>query len=120
MREDCYEKGNRFMFPLELTELTRDYYYSNKDYLYPGEVLPIQEIVEEFCDRMEYDGSLMYDEYPDKTSIERMVQKICQEKACQENKGIDDKWMNALVQVLLCSEISFRRERRCRHKKNLK
>ncbi len=108
------------MFPLELTELDRDYYYANKEYLYPREVLDIQKVVEEFCDRMEYDGSIMYDEYPDKTSIERISEKICENSRCQGDKGIDKKWMRALVQVLLCSEISFRRERRYRHKKNMK
>lgn len=33
--------------------------------LYPNEVKKIQKYVDEECDRMEYEGSLMFDEYPD-------------------------------------------------------
>ena len=37
--------------------------------LYPNEVKKIQKYVDEECDRMEYEGSLMFDEYPDKTML---------------------------------------------------
>ena len=33
----------------------------------------IQELVEQECDRMEYDGSMMFDEYPDKLMMEHLV-----------------------------------------------
>ena len=119
MKENCYEKGSRFTFPLELTELEGDFCFSGREYLYPVEVMEIKRVIEEYCDRMEYDGSVMYDEYPDKTSVERISEKICEEKTCKGKGGIDERWMKALVQVLLCSEMSFRRERRHHHKKNL-
>ena len=41
--------------------------------MYPKEAKRIQRVVEEECDKMEYDGSLMFDEYPDRV----MVQKLC-------------------------------------------
>ena len=36
----------------------------------------IQEKVERECDRMEYDGSMMFDEYPDKFMMEHLCRKI--------------------------------------------
>ncbi len=44
--------------------------------LYPREAKEIQRYVEEECDRMEYEGSMMYDEYPDKTMLRRVCQNI--------------------------------------------
>lgn len=120
MKENCYEKGSRFTFPLELTELEGDSWFSNQEYLYPAEVKEIRRVIEDYCDQMEYDGSVMYAEYPDKASVERISEKICAEKTCKGKRGIDEQWMKALVQVLLCGEMSFRRERRHHHKKNLR
>ena len=36
---------------------------------YPGTVQHIQEKIEEECDLMDYEGSRLYDEYPDKYMI---------------------------------------------------
>lgn len=44
--------------------------------LYPDLARRIQVLVDEECDRMEYDGSMMYDEYPDRVMIYRIVQQI--------------------------------------------
>ena len=64
--------------------------------LYPSLARQIQPLVEEACDRMEYEGSLMFDEYPDKLLIRRMVRSIYEkldkgayqdELAAQENTG---------------------------------
>ncbi|MDD7403094.1 MAG: hypothetical protein SO170_07000 [Butyribacter sp.] len=119
MKETSYERGNYMTFPLELTEAEdREMIMENK-YLYPAEVLEIQGFVEEACDRMEYDGSLMYDEYPDKVSIERMARKICRECKCNHQEEISNRWMQALVQVMLCKEMSYRRRRHHMHKRNL-
>lgn len=120
LKKNSYQKGSMITFPLELTEVESDYIFSNKEYLYPREVLKIQQVVEEFCDQMEYDGSMMYDEYPDKVLVERAAGQICSHEKCRGNKGIDNRWMRALAQVLLCSEMSYRRERRHHHKKNLR
>jgi len=42
--------------------------------LYPREVKVIQKYVDEECDHMEYEGSMMFDEYPDKN----MLHKVCE------------------------------------------
>ena len=44
--------------------------------LYPNEVKKIQKYVDEECDRMEYEGSLMFDEYPDKTMLSLVSKRI--------------------------------------------
>ena len=44
--------------------------------MYPKEVRAIQEMVEDECDKMEYEGSLMFDEYPDRVMVNRIVKRI--------------------------------------------
>ncbi|MCI8495871.1 MAG: hypothetical protein HFI74_09370 [Lachnospiraceae bacterium] len=44
--------------------------------MYPKEVRSIQELVEDECDKMEYEGSLMFDEYPDKVMLDRIIKRI--------------------------------------------
>lgn len=44
--------------------------------MYPKEVRSIQEMVEDECDKMEYEGSLMFDEYPDRVMVNRIVKRI--------------------------------------------
>lgn len=49
--------------------------------MYPKEVRSIQEMVEDECDKMEYEGSLMFDEYPDRVMVDRIVKRIYQTAA---------------------------------------
>lgn len=119
MRRDNYEKGNCMTFPLELTEVNRENSVIKNEYLYPLEVQEIQTVIQEYCDRMEYDGSFMYDEYPDKVRVERLARKVCDNANCKYREEISNRWMQALAQVMLCNEMSYRRERRRCHKKNL-
>ncbi|OKZ68719.1 MAG: hypothetical protein BHV88_12740 [Clostridiales bacterium 41_12_two_minus] len=93
--------------------------------LYPNEVKKIQKYVDEECDRMEYEGSLMFDEYPDKTMLslvsKRIMDKIAQDsekdevetsECCGDSRrggGLSD-----LVEVLLYNEMY---RRRCRHRR---
>lgn len=82
---------------------------------YPDMAKKIQEKVEEECERLDYEGSRLYDEYPDKYMLYHLGRKIREEMmpemAVQEVPGglLDD-----LVQVLLYQEISRRRCRRHR------
>ena len=39
--------------------------------MYPKEMSRIQSVIDDTCDRMEYDGSMMYDEYPDRYPVHR-------------------------------------------------
>lgn len=88
----------------------------------------IQQKVERECDRMEYDGSMMFDEYPDKFMMEHLCRKIEREilsedeKEDQQQSKIKTRAMERdrgdglrdLIGVLLFNEM-FRR--RCRHRR---
>ena len=75
----------------------------------------IQEKVERECDRMEYEGSMMFDEYPDKFMLYQLSRRIREEAepemAAQEIPG---RFLDELIQVLLHQEIFRRRCRRHR------
>ena len=44
--------------------------------LYPEVAKDVLSVVEDECDQMEYDGSMMFDEYPDKVMFERIKNRI--------------------------------------------
>lgn len=52
----------------------RDYEYLKS--MYPEMAKRILPYVEEECDRMEYDNSMIYDEYPDKLQLRLMCRRI--------------------------------------------
>ena len=82
---------------------------------YPETARKIQEKVEEECQLMDYEGSRLYDEYPDKFMLYQMCRRIREEvepeMSVQELPG---RFLDDLIQVLLFQEISRRRCRRHR------
>ncbi len=83
----------------------------------------IQEKVERECDMMEYDGSLMFDEYPDKFMMEHLCRKI-EKQLEQENQEMEpitvmnhmgDGYLRDLIGVLLFNEMY---RRRCKRRKS--
>lgn len=119
MKQCIYPMGSSMTFPLELAQIKDEDFSLDNRYLYPVEVMEIQQIIEDRCDQMEYDGSLMYDEYPDKVCIEAMAKNICKNVDCKYQEEISNRWMCALIQMMVCNEMSYRRERRSCHKRNL-
>ena len=71
--------------------------------LYPVEIMDLQLVVEDKCDELEYDGSIMFDEYPDKLRINRIADKIVEK---------DKRYDRNLVEVLIINEMLRRRIRR--------
>lgn len=76
------QQSGGYKIPFYMAYPMQDVYLSEIEYerdrerlkeMYPREAKRIQKVVEEECDKMEYDGSLMFDEYPDRV----MVQKLC-------------------------------------------
>ncbi len=59
---------------LEEVEYARDL-DKMKD-MYPKEIRTIQEKVEDECDKMEYEGSLMFDETPDRLMLRQILDRI--------------------------------------------
>ena len=66
------------MFPLygydNCEELDKDASYMKQ--LYPATARIIQKEVDNECDQLEYDGSVMFDEYPDRILIDKIVDRI--------------------------------------------
>ena len=76
------QQSGGYKIPFYMAYPMQDVYLSEIEYerdrerlkeMYPKEAKRIQRVVEEECDKMEYDGRLMFDEYPDRV----MVQKLC-------------------------------------------
>ena len=85
---------------------------------YPKTALELQRKVEEECDRLDYPGSFIYDEYPDKFMMEQVCRRI---KGSMEMSQIrddrrddrrDNNLLDELIHVLLFQEM---RRRRCSH-----
>ena len=94
---------------------------------YPKTALELQRKVEEECDRLDYPGSFIYDEYPDKFMMEQVCRRIrgSMERDSMEMSQIrddrredrrndrrDNNLLDELIHVLLFQEM---RRRRCRH-----
>ena len=106
--------------PFYLTYPMTNVYQTEKEYerdmelmkeLYPRETRQILEVVEEECDKMEYEGSMMFDEYPDKLQLRMMCRRIYDKaEKEEENPG---EWLNELIQVMAFQELC---QRRCEHR----
>jgi len=70
---------------LYLTEMEYEKDMERMKELYPREVKGILEMVEDECDKMEYEGSLMFDEYPDRFMLEQIVERIMERAKESEN-----------------------------------
>lgn len=84
---------------------------------YPETARKIQNIVETECEILDYEGSRLYDEYPDKYMMRRLSDQIREQVSGELSvQGIPHGNLDELVQVLLYQEISRRRCRRCRNR----
>lgn len=89
--------------------LTGNELRSEMDYLrglYPSAVKRKQVLAEEACDLLEYPGSPMYDEYPDREFLYRELLKV-RERHPEETMGGTEE--QDLLQVLFVNEIYRRR-----------
>ena len=91
---------------LYLTEMEYEKDMERMKELYPREVKRILDMVEEECDRMEYEGSLMFDEYPDRMMLEQITDRIAER--------MQEPDLRNLIGVLLNHEMY---RRRCRHRR---
>ncbi|MGN1267039.1 MAG: hypothetical protein ACI4UH_03785 [Dorea sp.] len=91
----------------------RDYEYIKG--AYPDTAKRLLPYIEEECDRMEYAGSLMYDEYPDQLQLRLMCRRIYGRVADGEKNA--GKWLDELIQVMLYQEICQRRQEHRRYRK---
>lgn len=98
--------------------MEEDFFAKDREYM--KKICPKQgrwllPFAEDVCDEEEYDGSCMYDEYPDALAIERMVHKACERAGNPE----PEEWVNALMTSLVYNEMCYRRNRRREFKQRL-
>ena len=113
-----------FSYDDERTE-RRDIEYLRS--MYPDIPKRLLPYVEEECDRMAYESSMIYDQYPDKLQLRMMCGRICEN--IKRNKklfrsesmaGISSdtdhggRWLRNLVEVMLYQELYRRRSGRRR------
>lgn len=124
-------------YPMDLEEYgeekkeRRDVEYMKS--IYPMSAKKLLPYVEDECDRIEYEGSMIYDEYPDRLLLylaagrvyDRMKEgekkEIEMEMEAQDRKGrrkVREQSVMDLIEILLYQEIVQRRcqhRRKCRH-----
>lgn len=125
-------------------EIEEDRLDDDIDYMksmYPRAARRVLQCIEDECDKLEYTGSCMFDEYPDYTNISRIVIRIyenvknmnvneednkdreveikqfCNDRYCPYNRCIDccedgtPNWLYQMVQTMLFQEMINRRRR---------
>ncbi len=103
--------------------VTRDLEYLQQ--MYPAEAKRYQKIIADILKTMDYEGSCIYDEYPDKWQLYKLTQAVMNRiKSMESENGMpcaqDKNWegIEELVQVLLYYEIY--KKRHANHKGILK
>ena len=89
--------------PEQEAALLKDLEYLQQ--MYPNDVKRCQRRVAEILDKADYEGSMIYDEYPDRYSLQALAKsilKILEQE--EENAPTED-----MVQVLLFNEVYKRR-----------
>lgn len=97
-------------FMVDESVIDRDYNYMKK--ICPSIVGQISDWIEDECDRLEYEGSFLFDQCPDKTTLYKMVDRISNNLPSEMTVNPKD-----LIQALLCDEMFYRRCRYYRKKK---
>ena len=105
------------MYYQEEDTVTRDLEYLQQ--MYPAEAKRYQKIIADILNQIDYEGSVIYDEYPDKWQLYRLSQivmdKLKRNKEVEEDLAAADQkkenWeqIEEFVQVLLYYEIYKRR-----------
>ena len=104
--------SNPFMYEGE--RMQEEEFKLMKSY-YPQTVQRIRERVEEECDLLDYEGSRLYDEYPDKYMLYHLSSRIKESIQPElSSEAVRESFLDELIQVMLYQEISRRRCRRHR------
>lgn len=75
--------------------------------MYPADARKIQKIVEDAMHILDYEGSMIYDEYPDKIMLRRLMGIIYDQ--IKEDDGLKDK--KDIVDILVIEEVARRRQK---------
>ena len=126
-REDMYYRTPFYMtYPIQTLYMTEVEYERDMERmkeLYPGEVKELQNMVEQRCNEMEYEGSRMYDENPDRMMLEEEAERLLErflkenpqyEISAQQYGYQNQNWLRSLIGILFHDEMY---RRRCRHRR---
>ena len=75
--------------------------------MYPPEIKMLQNYVSEACDRMDYQNSPMYDEYPDGMMVNRICGSICDTVLSVEGVETIEKMWNIREDKVKTEELSL-------------
>lgn len=107
--------GNQQKLPFYMTYPMQNIFLEEMEYerdmermkrLYPKEVREIQDLVEDECDKMEYEGSMMFDETPDRLMLRQICDRIYQQIAQPEDFEMEQ------YEVMEAEEIQMMNQRR--------
>ncbi len=88
--------------------VTRDLEYLQQ--MYPMQAKKYQKVIAETLESIDYEGSMIYDEYPDKWQIYRLTQMIMDKiEKESETPETDPERTREFVQILLFYEIYKKR-----------
>ena len=96
---------------LYITEMEYEKDMERMKELYPNEVQQLQKMVEHRCDELEYEGSRMYDENPDRYMLEREVDMLMAQHYAGRK---EENWFRSLIGIMFHDEMY---RRRCRHRR---
>lgn len=107
--------GNGTPYGRQDGDVLRDLEYFRQ--MYPAEVRHYQTRIAEILDKLDYEGSVIYDEYPDRYTLERAADNITdiirreerQRHPEQENPDGGGEPRQPLIFVLLVNEVYKRR-----------
>lgn len=83
--------------------------------MYPKATRRIQEIIDEECDRHEFEGSVLYDQHPDKLAVSFIVNRIfdrlrMENEAAEASQNFpDEAWLKDIITIMLLTEMYRRR-----------
>ena len=93
------------MFGQQENTVMRDLEYMQQ--MYPKEAKRYQKLIAGILDKMDYEGSMIYDEYPDRLQLRLMCRRIYDKaEKEEENPGA---WLMDLIEVMTYQELCRRR-----------
>ena len=123
--QSCAQEEEQEADDLYMTDMEEDWLYMQQ--LYPNTARKLVYYIEDAADRLEYENSMMFDNYPDRIAVEQVVKEIIaviqendpalitmpEDTAVSERKG-DQTWdscIEEMIQIMLLGEMHHRRWR---------
>ena len=86
--------------------------------MYPERMKRLQMKVGDLCDTIDYEGSILYDEYPDRIGLRKLCDELYRTEITEDTDEREAEWLRAAIEVLLYHEVCRRRvHRRCLKRK---